>query len=106
MYCTGCGREMAERDNFCPSCGKPVHAAEAANPDPKARRRLYRSMRNKKIAGVCAGFAQYLDVDVTMVRIVWLVVALLYGTGVIAYLIAWIAMPKEESLQQPATTAS
>ncbi len=102
MYCTGCGREMTERDNFCPSCGKPAQAAPAAS-EPKLRKRLYRPMRNKKIAGVCAGFAQYLDVDVTVVRIVWLVVALLYGTGLLAYIIAWIAMPKEEALTPAAT---
>ena len=96
MYCTGCGREMTERDNFCPSCGKPVHEAPAD--EPKARKRLYRPMREKKIAGVCAGFAQYLGLDVTLVRIAWLVIALVYGTGLIAYIIAWIAMPKEEAL--------
>jgi len=58
-------------------------------------------MNERKIAGVCAGFAQYLGVDVTVVRIVWLVVALIFGTGFIAYLVAWIAMPKDYGITEP-----
>ena len=52
-------------------------------------------MQQKKIAGVCAGFAVYMDVDVTLVRILWLLTAIFTGVGFIAYIIAWIAMPKE-----------
>jgi len=55
-----------------------------------------RVREGKKIAGVCAGFARYIGVDVTLVRLVWLIVAFIAGTGFIAYLVAWIAMPKEE----------
>lgn len=53
-------------------------------------------MQGKKIAGVCTGFARYLDVDVVLVRIVWLVTALTAGVGFIAYIVAWIAMPRQE----------
>ena len=56
---------------------------------------LTRDMRNKKIAGVCAGFARYLEVDVVLVRVLWLALALCTGVGFIAYLVAWIVMPKE-----------
>ena len=61
-------------------------------------------MSEKKIAGVCAGAAYYLDVDVTMVRVVWLLVAIFTVVpGFLAYLVAWIAMPKEYgSPQAPA----
>jgi phage shock protein C len=52
-------------------------------------------MQNKKIAGVCAGFARYLDIDVTLVRIILLVLAFGAGVGFIAYLVAWIVMPKD-----------
>ena len=99
MYCTGCGREMAERDSFCPTCGKPIHTAPAGS-QPGAGKRLYRPSRDRKIAGVCSGFAQYLGIDVTLVRIVWLIMLICYGVGLMAYIIAWIAMPKEESLTQ------
>jgi phage shock protein PspC (stress-responsive transcriptional regulator) len=51
--------------------------------------------RNKKIAGVCAGFARYFEVDTTLVRVVWLVAALCTGLGFLAYPIAWILMPSD-----------
>ena len=54
-----------------------------------------RSRTNRKIAGVCAGFAEYFDLDVTVVRVVWLIVALFGGGGILAYIIAWIVMPEE-----------
>ena len=60
------------------------------------RQRLVRIRQGKKIAGVCTGFAHYLGVDVTLVRIVWLVIALTAGVGFIAYIVAWIAMPIED----------
>lgn len=57
-------------------------------------------MAEKKIAGVCAGFAHYLDMDVTLVRVLWLLIALAGGAGFIAYLIAWILMPKDSRVAQ------
>lgn len=59
---------------------------------------LVRVRAGKKIGGVCAGFARYLDVDVILVRIVWLAITLTAGVGLIAYLVAWIAMPMEETV--------
>jgi phage shock protein C len=49
---------------------------------------------NKKIAGVCGGVAEYLGIDATIVRIIWLVLVLLYGVGLLAYIICWILFPK------------
>jgi len=52
-------------------------------------------MRDKKIAGVCSGFAHYFGVDVTLMRIIWLVLIFVPPSiGVIAYLLAWVVMPK------------
>ena len=56
---------------------------------------LTRDRWNKKIAGVCAGFARYLDVDPVLIRIVWLALAFGTGIGFIGYAIAWIVMPKD-----------
>ncbi|WP_191013991.1 PspC domain-containing protein [Treponema zioleckii] len=56
-------------------------------------KRLYKS-QNKKLCGVCAGFAEYFDVDPTVVRIIWLVFTLCGGSGVVAYLIAALLMPE------------
>ena len=52
-----------------------------------------RSGRDKKIAGVCAGVAHYFDIDPTIVRVIWGVLALGYGAGIIAYIILWIIAP-------------
>ena len=52
-----------------------------------------RSGRDKKIAGVCAGVAYYFDIDPTIVRVIWDVLAFGYGAGIIAYIILWIIAP-------------
>jgi phage shock protein PspC (stress-responsive transcriptional regulator) len=49
----------------------------------------------RKIAGICIGFAEYFDLDVTLVRIVWAVCSLFGLFGVVAYAAAWIVMPEE-----------
>jgi phage shock protein PspC (stress-responsive transcriptional regulator) len=54
-------------------------------------------MYDKKIAGVCSGFARYLDMDVTVVRIVFLILAFTTGAGFIGYIVGWIAMPREDA---------
>ena len=56
-------------------------------------KRLMRSGRDKKIAGVCAGVANYLDMDPTIVRVIWGVLAFGYGAGIVAYIILWIIAP-------------
>src|SRR3989442_14649843 len=94
MYCTTCGQQLREASNFCSQCGS-ASGLEAA-PAPAKAERLVRIRNGKKIAGVCAGFARYMAVDVTLVRIVWLVISLTAGVGFIAYIVAWIAMPLEE----------
>ena len=54
--------------------------------------------RNRKIAGVCAGFARYLEIDVTLVRVLWLAIAITTGVGFLAYLAAWLIMPSDHGL--------
>ena len=58
---------------------------------------LRRSTTDKQIAGVCGGMAEYFQVDSTMVRLVWVVLSIFIGCvigGIIAYLIAWLVIPK------------
>jgi phage shock protein C len=59
-------------------------------------RRLMRSHKGRKIAGVCAGVGDYLNIDPTLVRMVWILLTLIYGMGILLYLILWIAMPLRE----------
>lgn len=63
----------------------------------KRIRRLYRaSEKDSMIAGVCAGIADYFNVDPTLVRLAWVVfTALSIGVGILAYLIAWIVVPRK-----------
>jgi phage shock protein C len=99
MFCTQCGNELKEDDRFCSKCGKPVAAAPGTAPPPPFHvpsRHLRRIMSQKKIAGVCAGFAEYFDMDVTLMRIIFLALSVMPpGVGPIGYIIAWIAMPAE-----------
>jgi len=56
-------------------------------------KKLMRSSNNKKLGGVCAGLAEYFDMDVTLVRVLWLLVVLCGGTGILLYIILWIVLP-------------
>jgi phage shock protein C len=56
-------------------------------------KKLYRS-KNKWLAGVAGGVAEYLNLDPTIVRIVWLILSLAYGVGILAYIIAWLVVPQ------------
>jgi phage shock protein C len=88
MYCNYCGKVIQDDANVCAYCGTRVGAVTA-------RKRLVRPRADRKIAGVCAGFAEYFDLDVTLVRLLCLLVALMTGVGFLAYPIAWIVMPEE-----------
>lgn len=61
------------------------------------RRRLVRSVTDRKIAGVCGGLAEYFDIDATALRLLWIVLSILPGAivgGIVVYVLAWLVMPK------------
>ena len=60
-----------------------------------AKKKLYRLTKGKKIAGVCAGIAEYYNVDVAKIRLVWILLTLFAGFGLLAYIIAAIVIPKK-----------
>ncbi len=96
MFCTQCGVEIQGDAKFCPACGTPTAGRPAADrPAPAGYRPLMLDKRNKKIAGVCAGFARYFDMDVTLIRIILLVLLFGAGVGFLAYIVAWIVMPND-----------
>ncbi|GAB2548310.1 PspC domain-containing protein [Rhodanobacter koreensis] len=57
-------------------------------------KRLYRSRTDRKLAGVCAGIAEYYGWDPTLVRVGWIILTLLGGSGILLYLILWLVMPE------------
>ena len=58
-------------------------------------KKLYRSRTDKKVAGVCAGLAKYLNIDVTLIRLIWALVVICGGAGLLAYLICALVIPEE-----------
>ena len=62
-------------------------------------RRLYRSQTEKMIGGVCGGLAEVLDVDPTIIRVVFVLLAFLGGHGILLYLILWLIMPRQDQIK-------
>ena len=89
MACVKCQREIEAESSYCRFCGAPVRPTEA-------HRRFVRIPDEGKFAGVCAGLAAYFDTDVTIVRLVWVILSIIPGVfigGLVAYIAAWILAP-------------
>jgi len=67
-------------------------------------KKFYRSKKNRTIAGVCDGLAEYFDVDPIIVKLIILILVLSFGAGLIAYIIAWIVVPEEPDNLYPVST--
>lgn len=59
-------------------------------------KRLYRS-KNSMIGGVCAGIAEYLNIDPTIIRVIALFLAFSAGMGIVPYIVLWVIIPEEPS---------
>ena len=86
MYCNYCGKVIQEDANHCAYCGKRVGAVAA-------RRSLVRPRVGRRIAGVCLALAEYFDLDVTLIRFVFLLSLLCGGFGLLGYIVGWIVIP-------------
>jgi phage shock protein C len=106
MFCTQCGTNLDDRARFCTLCGKSTALAVPGIPKADlgasewtagvAGRKLRRIRARKKIAGVCAGFAEYFDMDVTLMRLIWLGLLIMPpNIGAIGYIVAMFVLPKE-----------
>ena len=58
-------------------------------------KKLYRSNKDKKLAGVCGGLAEYLGMDATIIRVIWVLLALFVGCGLLAYIICALIIPQD-----------
>ncbi len=102
MICNNCGREIADSSNFCSICGGRQRSRTL-------HKQLTLSATDKKIAGVCGGIAEYLDVDSTVVRLIWVALSVVPGGfvgGAIAYFLAWIIIPKAPAYSTSAAGAA
>ena len=62
------------------------------------KKRLYKIEDDKKLCGVCGGIAEYFDVDPTLIRLLWVLLILCAGTGILAYFVAAIIMPNKSEV--------
>jgi len=85
---------MLDQDRFCAACGKAATLPAAAYQIPP--RPFERDMFRKKIGGVCAGVANYLNLDVTLVRLGYVLLVLFTGVPLLLYFVAWIVMPRND----------
>jgi phage shock protein C len=102
MYCIHCGGEIADSSNFCSLCGGKQRQRNS-------HKQLTLSVTDKKMAGVCGGIAEYLDVDSTVVRLVWVALSVVPGGfigGALAYFLAWIIIPKAPAFASTAASAA
>ena len=79
--------------------GQSEENAEQEIPQEKTKKDLFRDMKRGKIAGVCAGLAQYFGMDISLMRIIWILV-FIFSVGfvsVVAYVILWIVLPEAET---------
>ncbi len=79
--CARCMRDVPADARFCPVCGARVAGA----PRPLRRRR-----EDEKLAGVCSGLAEYFDLDVTLVRVIYVVAT--FVTGIVPGLLLYLAL--------------
>lgn len=65
-----------------------------AKPEDAPVKRLYRSGKDRILGGVCGGIAEYFNVDPVLIRLLWVGAALMWGSGILLYIIAWIIIPR------------
>ncbi|HMI53163.1 MAG TPA: PspC domain-containing protein [Candidatus Saccharimonadales bacterium] len=93
MTCPNCQKEIIAASNYCYNCGARQPGSVPPAYSYRAPKKLVRSSNDKKIGGVCAGLADYFDVETSVIRIVALILFLIYGVGFLTYIILWIALP-------------
>lgn len=62
-------------------------------------KRIYRVEEGRKLFGVCGGIAEYFNLDPSVIRVIWAVVSVFWGTGIIAYIICAFVLPNKSEIQ-------
>lgn len=79
---------------------KETNTNNSNNKKMRSEKKLYRNPEDKKIAGVCSGLSEYFNIDVTLMRIIFIVALFLYGSTLLIYIVLWIAMPEALTVSQ------
>ena len=79
----------------------PTGSTGPSEPPQPAQRVVRRSRSERVLAGVCGGVGRYFGVDPVLLRIAFIILALANGLGVVAYVVAWVAIPEEQPDQPP-----
>lgn len=66
----------------------------------KGEKRFYRDIDNKMLAGVCSGLSAYTGIDVTIIRVIFVLLAFAYGTAIVLYIVMWVVAPRALSVAQ------
>lgn len=112
MNASDTSEETNDQANDSPADSKPADSKPQADDQPGYQSRysyhpgdepLYRPVHGRMLAGVAAGIAQYLGVDVNVVRIVFAVLTFVGGAGVPVYLAGWLLIPDEGASQSVAS---
>ena len=107
MYCRACGIEVSGAARYCPQCGTATGTETFTSATGQSARVLRRPREDRKLAGVCSGIARYFGIDVTLVRVLTVVLALWPPClGLIVYLVSWIVMPQDPLLLAPPSASS
>ncbi len=108
MTCPNCLKDIAAGSKFCYNCGakQPEAVPPGISPATGTPKKLMRSSTDKKIGGVCGGLADYFDLDPTVIRLVWLLLVLFAGTGLVVYIVLWIVLPLAPPGVIPASAAA
>jgi phage shock protein C len=104
MYCCHCGRSMEQDARFCSGCGAAWQSAPFARAAVVGQ--LTRPRYPRVFGGVCSGLAQHYGWDVIAVRLIWVFCVFFGGTGVLAYILAWIVIPEAPYALPERTTGS
>jgi phage shock protein PspC (stress-responsive transcriptional regulator) len=93
MFCTKCGVPLRDDDRFCSQCG---NATALGRTVPSSVKVLRLDKANKKIAGVRSGFSRYFEMDVSLMRVLWLAMIIITGgLGLFVYIAAWLIVPAD-----------
>ena len=106
MYCSNCGRQLEEEARYCSACGTARGGVRPPSGESPYVKKLSRPREGTMVAGVCVGVARYLEIDVTLIRILWILITVFPPIpGIVAYFVCWILMPRDPEAVLPPKSA-